>query len=477
VEIQEEIRARNSELPEPRRMEFRSGLNLGDVIEDEGRIYGDGVNIAARVEGLAEGGGICLAENAYQQVKNKLSLGIEYLGEHEVKNISEPVPVYRLVMEPGAARRKIKRRKPAQTGWKRAALASIGLLVLLVAAGAIRKRVLRLSPPPFEPASAERLAFPLPEKPSIAVLPFLNMSGDPEQEYLSDGITEDLITDLSKISELFVIARNSVFTYKGRSVKIAQVSEELGVQYVLEGSVRKADDRVRITAQLVDASTGYHIWSERYDRNMKDVFDLQDEVTQKIVAALAIELTEDEQDRLTQRRTENLEAFDYFMRGSEYLNRFTEHENRQATQMFEKAIALDPRYAAAYTRLAMTHLHEWNFGWSRDPQSLQRAFELVQKATALDDSVPEAHRTLGRVYLWKKQHETAIAEHEKAIALDPNDAHGYAGLGDLLIWAGRSEEGLVLVEKAMRLNPMYPVWYLLNLGRAYYKDDVEDPGR
>jgi adenylate cyclase len=285
VKIQEDLKNRNAELHEDRRMDFRIGINLGDVIEDGERIYGDGLNIAARLEGLAEPGGICISGTVYDQVKNKISFDYEFLGDHTVKNIKEPLRVYRVLT------------------------------------GSVQEK---------EIAGEEKMTHPLPEKPSIAVLPFTNMSGDPEQEYFSDGITEDVITDLSKISGLFVIARNSVFTYKDRPVKVQQVSKELGVRYVLEGSVRKAGERVRITAQLVDAASGGHIWADRYDRNLGDIFALQDEVTHKIVTVLAVKLGEEERRRIAQKDTDNLLAYDYFLRGLEFYNRFTKEANTQA---------------------------------------------------------------------------------------------------------------------------------------------------
>jgi len=419
VQIQRELRGRNTELPESRRMEFRVGINLGDVIVEGERIYGDGVNIAARVEGLAEGGGICVSGAVYDSIENKVALEWEYLGEQAVKNIKKPVRVYRVRMPDEEA--------PGDVG---------GDLKLL-------------------------------DKPSIGVLPFVNISGDPEQEYFSDGITEDLITDLSKISGLFVIARHSVFTYKGKVVRVDQVGRELGVRHVLEGSVRKAGSRVRITAQLVDTRTGGHLWAERYDRELKDIFDLQDEVTQKIVSALAVKLTKGDEDRLAGRYTDNLEAYDYALRGAEYYSRFTKEASAQAREMFQKAIQLDPDYALAYSRLGLTYLHEWTHRWSQDPQLLERAFELAQKAIALDDTLPEAHRVLGDVYLWRKQHEEAIAELEMAIALNPNYADAIAGLGDVLNHAGNPEEAIRLVEKAMRLNPHHHVWYFYVLGLSY----------
>jgi adenylate cyclase len=462
VEIQEELKVRNAEVPDNRKMEFRIGVNLGDVIEAGERIYGDGVNIAARVEGLAEGGGISISGTVYDHIENKLALGYAFLGEHTVKNIAKPVRVYRVLMEPGAPAEVNREKRARLRRWQWGALAVTAVLVVGAAAVVIWNFYFHPSPPPEEVPSDKIQALELPDRPSIAVLPFTNMSDDPEQEYFSDGITEDLITDLSKISGLFVIARNSVFTYKGKSVKVEDMGRELGVRYILEGSVRKANDRVRITAQLV------HLWAERYDRDLKDIFALQDEVAQKIVAALAVKLTEDEQKRLVRRYTDNMEAYDSLLQGLEYKNRYTREANVQARQRFERAIDLDPEFALAYALLGLTHFHEWSLGWSQDPQSLEQAFELAQRAIALDDSLPEAHAILGEVYLWKKRHGQAIAELEKTIALNPNDADGIARLGNILNWTGRPEEAIRLVKKAMRLNPVYPVWYLWNLGHAYF---------
>jgi len=351
---------------------------------------------------------------------------------------------------------------------QRVAFAVVIALLLAVGGVALWKSYIRTAAPPVEVASVERMTFPLPDKPSIAVLPFENLSGDKEQEYFSDGITEDLITDLSKISGLFVIARNSAYIYKGKVVKAAEVGREFGVRYVLEGSVRKANDRVRITAQLVDTITEGHLWAERYDREQKDIFALQDEVTQKIVAALAVKLTEDEQERLVRKYTDNMEAYDYYLRGLEYFSRLTKDTNILARQMLKRAIDLDPKFAAAYALLGWVHSQEWTLGWSQDPQPLEHAYELAQRAITLDESLPLGHAILGEVYLHKKQYEKAIAEQEKTIALSPNDADGIAGLGGILTWAGRPEETIGLVKKAMRLNPMYPTEYLWNLGHAYY---------
>jgi TolB-like protein/class 3 adenylate cyclase len=280
VEIQEELKVRNAELPEKRRMEFRIGVNLGDVIHEEERIYGDGVNVAARVESLAEAGGICISRSAYDQVKNKLTLGYENLGEYSVKNIAEPVRIYKVLMDPESAGKVIGERRVEPKRGLRVAIAAVIAFLLVVGGAVLWKSYQPTVSPPEEVASEKKMAFPLPDKPSLAVLPFDNMSGDSSQDYFSDGITESIITALSNVSNLFVIARNSTFTYKGKPVKVQQVAEELGIRFVLEGSVQRSGDRVRITAQLNDALTGHHLWAENYDREIGDIFALQDDITE-----------------------------------------------------------------------------------------------------------------------------------------------------------------------------------------------------
>jgi adenylate cyclase len=308
----------------------------------------------------------------------------------------------------------------------------------------------------------------LPDKPSIAVLPFVNMSSDSEQEYFSDGITEDLITDLSKLSGLFVISRNSILAYKGKAIKPEQVSTDLGVRYVLEGSIRKAGARVRITAQLIDAPTGHHLWAERYDRNLEDIFALQDEVTKKIVDALEIKLTEGEQRRLGRPLTINVEAYDCYLRGLDFHTRSTQAANRTAQQLFTRAIELDPQFATAHACLGWVYFEQWSVGWSNDPQTLEDAFSAAQKAIMTNPLLSDGHRLLGIVYLWKKQHDLAVTEMERALALDPNRADTYSAFADIYNFSGKPENSPSLVEKAMRLNPQYPNWYLWDLGHAYY---------
>jgi adenylate cyclase len=419
-DVQQEIKARNKDLSENRRMIFRIGINLGDVIEEEERIYGDGVNIAARLEDLAEEGGICISGTAYDHVKNKLPFKYETMGEQAVKNIKEPIRVYKVLMENDADDLTLDKK------------------------------------------------LELPKKPSIAVLPFVNISGDPEQEYLSDGITEEIITGLSKIPKIFVIARSSTFTYKGKPVKVQNVSEELGVQYVLEGSVRKAGNRIRITAQLVDAIIGHYLWADRYDRDLGDIFALQDEITMKILTALQVKLTEGEQARLTARGTKNLQAFLKRFQGVSVYLRITKEDNALARQVFKDVISLDPEYAPAYSILGATYWMDVFLGSSKSPkESLAKAMELNQKAIALDDSYAEAHAQVGWLFTMMGKHEEAIAEIDRAIELAPNSADAHMWMSYILRVSGRNEEAIQYSEQAIRLNPIPDSWYFRGLALNY----------
>jgi len=480
VEIQRQLAERNTELPYGRRMEFRIGINLGDVVEEGDRIYGDGVNLAARMESLAEGGGICISGTVYDQVKNKIGLEYEYLGEQSVKNISQPVRVYQVLSFPGAAAHKVvKAKSTIEKKWRNVALAIAALLIIVIGTVVSRHLTMR-SPLPSEKAISEmQMGLPLPAQPSIAVLPFVNMSDDPKQDYFSDGLTEDIITGLSKIPRLFVIARNSVFSYKGKPVKIRQVGRELGVQYVLEGSVRKAGNRVRITAQLVNSTTGGHLWAENYDRDLKDIFALQDEITEMILTSLEVNLTEGEQARIWRKGTENRKAYEMTLRALESYRLMTKDGNHRARQLYKEATALDPKYPVSIVGLSYTHWTDVIFGWSRSPsESIAQAVELAQKALALDDSLADTRVLLGNIYLMKKQYELAMEELEKAVVLNPNGADVNALLGLMLRYLGRAEEAVERLEKAIRLNPIPPAWYLYNLGDAYrlaqrYKEAVE----
>jgi len=467
VKFQEELKTRNAELPENRRMEFRIGVNLGDVIEDRDRIYGAAVNIAARVEGLAEGGGICISSNAYDQVKNKLTLGYEYIGEHSVKNIAEPVRVYRILMGPEAAGKVIGEERERIRQWQRTALAVAIVLILVGTGAAIWHHYFRPSPPPAELTSVERMVFPLSDKP-IAVLPFVNMSGDPQQEYFSDGITENIITSLSKIPRLMVIARNSSFTYKGVAVKIQQLGQELGVRYVLEGSVQKSEDKVRITAQLIDATTGEHLWAERYDRNLNDIFALQDEITMKIITALQVKQTVGERARVLAKGTDNLEAYLKFLQGLEFFHSRSPGERDRAREIAEEVIALAPEYSKGYALLARTHLRDVKRSKSKSPsESLERAFQLAQKVLSMDDSDIDGHFVLGNIYLLRNQHEKAVSELEKAVALNPNSTEAIGALGRMLLWTGSPKEALELFKRAIRLDPLHAQTSYMHLGRTY----------
>jgi adenylate cyclase len=325
-----------------------------------------------------------------------------------------------------------------------------------------------------QPAPAVKLSptastsLPLPDKPSIAVLPFVNMSGDKEQEYFSDGMTEDVITSLSKLSGLFVIARNSVFTYKGQAVKPEQVSKELGVRYVLEGSVRKAQNQVRITAQLIDATTGYHLWAENYDGELKDIFALQDSITKKIVSALAPKLTASEETVRNRRETANVEAYDLVLRGVSLLSQTRKESNAMARYMFQQAIALDPNYAKAYARVAWTHHMDWVFQWTEGRGSLDLALKTAKKAVDVDVSSSEAHLTFGWNLLYTKQQDLGVSQLEKAVSLDPNFSEAYAHLAQALNFTGRPDEAIGFVKKAMRLDPNYAPWVGWFLGNSYY---------
>ena len=386
VELQEKIEETNVEESEDRKMKFRIGVNLGDVIHDGKQIYGDGVNIAARIETLAEPGKVSISRNVYNQVRNKLKFGYEYQGEHQVKNIAEPVSVYKVLTEPEYAGKLIGETKAAKLPSKKSSIVVFAVLALVIAVAIWHFYPLA---PEIEPASVEKMALPLPDKPSIVVLPFDNMSGDPEQEFFSDGITEEIITSLSKTNQLFVIARNSSFTYKGKPVKVKQVAEELGVRYVLEGSVRKSEDRVRITAQLIDAVAGHHLWAKRYDRDLKDTFALQDEITMKIVTALRVKLTEGDQARMWAKKTENLDLLLKEMEAWS-LWRGSKEDAVRFGQVAQEIVDMAPESSSGHSLLGM---HYWRLAVRgiSPRENLARAFKLMQKALSMDESDSLSH--------------------------------------------------------------------------------------
>jgi adenylate cyclase len=474
-QTQAQFKAHNAERAPDEQIHVRIGIHSGDIVQRDGDVFGDGVNIASRLQALADPDTICISDVVYRDVVQKVALDtVVSLGRPQLKNIAQRFQVYALLLEPPkgirrtvqAQRLKLSRRlRPAHT-------IVAGLVLIAVAIVAVRYfsfPVPSSQHPEPNPQSLIPHAQPLslPDKPSIIVLPFTNLSNDLDQEYFSDGITEDVTNNLSRISSLLVVARNSAFTYKGKAVKVQDVSREMGVRYVLEGSVRKSDNQVRITAQLIDATTGGHLWSERYGRPLKDIFALQDEIVQKIVTTLKLQLTLTEQKFIVRKTTDNPEAYDDYLRGFASVTRLTKEANAQARQMFEKAIELDPQYAEAYAEVGATYWREWSLRWSADPQTLERALALEQQALALDDSLPVAHSRLSQVYVQKQQYEQAIAEGERAIVLDPNNADSYVWQAGALNFAGRPEEAVRMVGQAMRLNPRYPPWYLSDLGWAY----------
>ena len=469
VAAQKEFQARNTEMPENRRMQFRIGVNLGDVIEEESRIYGDGVNIAARLESLADPGGICVSKTAFDHIETKLPLGYEYLGEQQVKNITKRVGAYRVLMDPRVTVAG-KSKQPATRSvlHNRSAL-TCAAVVLLVAVGlGVWHQYFRQKTSPVEKASLEKMAFPLPDKPSIVVLPFVNLSEDSKQDYFIDGLTLDIIASLSKIRDLFVIARDSALAYKGKTTSVKQIAEELGVRYVLEGSYRRAGERVRVTAQLIDALSGRHLWTERYDRSMDDLFALQDEITMSIVTALQVKLTEGEKIGVLLRKTNNLAAYEKYLIGREHFLRFNPDDNIIARPLLKEAIALDPNFGSPYVDLAWTYMMDILYGASASPkESLEQAEQLAQKAIRLDEANPFAYGLQGDILRTKKRYEDAIVQLEKAVGLSPNYSLSQAQLGRTLMYAGRFEEALPWLEKAIRLDPLPLNWYVTCVGICY----------
>ncbi|MBI3795382.1 MAG: tetratricopeptide repeat protein [Deltaproteobacteria bacterium] len=476
--IHTQFRTHNAEKEPTEQIHMRIGIHSGDIVQKEGDVFGDGVNIASRLQALAEPDTICISHVVYQEVAQKLDLGtVVSLGRPKLKNIAQRFPVYALLPEqPQGLRQTLRRQRlklSRRVGTAHLAWAALIAMGLLIGGGIVT--FLFPSYSPFRiPHSAIRTQeaqpplLPLPDKPSIVVLPFDNMSGDPQQDYFSNGITEVLTSDLSRISSLFVIARNTAFTYKGKATNVQEVGKELGVRYALEGSVQRTSDQVRIVAQLIDTTTGGHLWSERYDRPLKDIFALQDEIVQKIVTTLKLQLFVQEQGLLVRKHTDNLEAYDTFLRGADSYYRLTKEGNAQARSLFEKTIELDSQYAEAHVFLGLTYLIAWIQQWSPDPQTLQRAFELGQQALVLDDSLPRAHILLSWVYMFQAKYEPAVTEAERAIALDPNNTDGYHGLAVVLNNFGeRTTEAIELEEQAIRLNPHYPFEYPFQLGWAY----------
>lgn len=471
VEFQRDINTRNHSMPEDQRMEFRIGIDVGDVVEQGDKIFGDGVNIAARLEGLAEGGGICISGNTYDQVKKRSQSRYQYLGKKTLKNIAEPVRVYRVLIAPttlpseNGPARGLKLRR-----WSiRLAFATAIFLVLATGLWVWQSYVRPVSSP-SESQSLQKPVSAATDIPSIAVLPFTNLSGDPEQEYFADGITEEIITTLSKVPKLFVIASNSSFALKGKATNIQQVGRELRVRYVLEGSVRRSGDSVRVTAQLIDAETGHHLWAERYDQELKDVLKLQEEVTAQVVSAVHVKLTPGDRAWMKAEKSPslNLKALEKFMQAMAYAGKENEENNLRARSLLEEAITLDPASSRAYAALARTYLLDITKGWTGDPhESIAKVETYAQKAIALDDSSDFAHMIMSRVHLIKREHDAALREAQRAVTLNPNGADAYASLASIQVFSGRPDKATALLEKAIRLNPISANRYFNALGNAF----------
>jgi adenylate cyclase len=406
VEIQTLMAARNQDAPENRRMLFRIGINLGDVIHDETRIYGDGINVAARLEALAEPGGVLVSQAVHDQVRDRLDLAFENLGERELKNIARPVRVYRL-------------RAPAES----------------------------------KAAPAPGIALQLPDKPSIAVLPFINMSGDPEQEYFADGIVEDILTGLARLRWLFVIARNSSFSYKGRNVDVRQVGRELGVRYVLEGSVRRGGNRIRITGQLIEAETGNHLWAERYDRALDDVFAIQDEITESVIGCIQPEVYAAEHDRLKRKPPQSLDAWESFVRGMFLYSQHSDASTKDALTMLDRAIELDPCYAKAHGLRAVCLAWRTIQGWENRDTAFAQAAESADRAIACDPGEPWAYLAQGFIAVANRRDSEAVAAVSRAIDASPNFAYAHGILGAVHAFGGRPDQAIECIERGVRLSP------------------------
>jgi adenylate cyclase len=427
VDFQERMARRNRDMAASRALLYRIGINLGDVIVEEGDIFGDGVNVAARLESMAEPGGICISAAVRDQVGDRLGIGFEDLGEQHVKNISRPIRVFKVLPSSAAQ----------------------GM------------------------SEANAAAKPAPEtsgrKPSIAVLPFVNMSGDAEQEFFADGLTEDIITELSRFRELLVISRNAVFVHKGKPVKAQEIARQFGVDYVVEGSVRKAADRVRVTVQLIDGETETHIWAERYDRKLEDIFAIQDEVTSAVAATLFGRVETARHDRARRRPTENMAAYEYVLTGKVLHHRSNREANVEALRMLDRALELDAKYAHAHAWKACVTGQAWTHGWCEDADASFRVIiEEVQTALSLDDNDADVHRILAAIKLNFNEHDKATYHQERALSLNPNSDLIVVQQGELLTWLGRPEEGIEWVRRAMRLNPFHPERFWSHLGRAQY---------
>ncbi|MDP6787324.1 MAG: adenylate/guanylate cyclase domain-containing protein [Rhodospirillales bacterium] len=431
VTMQRQFAMQNADIPDPRRMKFRMGINLGEITVDEDDIHGDGVNIAARLEGLAEAPGICVTASVYDQVRKKVDCAFEDMGEHQVKNIAESIHVYKILCGVPAEHEDDEAAAP-------------------------------------EPAGADG-AKARADKPSIAVLPFVNMSADPEQEYFADGLTEDILTQLPRFKELFVISRNSTFTYKDKAVKVQEVARDLGVGYVVEGSIRKAGERVRVTVQLIEGAEDRHVWAERYDRNLEDIFAIQDEITAAIVATLPGRVEADSHDRARHTPADNMAAYECVLAGKVLHHNSSRDDNAAALELLDRAIELDPGYAHARAWRACVLGQSSVHGWDEDPEAtLQEAAHEVERARALDENDADVNRILAALHIRQDNHDQAMLHQKKALNLNPNYDLVVVQHGELMTWLGRPDEGVEWIKKAMQLNPFHPPRFWSHLSRAYF---------
>jgi adenylate cyclase len=468
VAVQKELQARNAELPDNRRMMFRIGVNLGDVIEEGERIYGDGVNIAARLESLADPGGICISKTAFDQIETKLPFGYEFLGEQTVKNIAKPIGAYRVVLEPRVTKGK-GARQTAQSKRRKMAVLGLACALLVIAGVALWQFFLCPASPPTDKVDPRKVAFPVPGRESIAVLSFQNMTGDPQQEYFSDGVAEQIIMGLSQSPDIYVIARTSSFAYKGKSMTAQQIADQLGVRYLLEGSVQRDGDRVRINVQVIDGRDGNHIWAQRYDRQFEDIFALQDQITMDVMEAVNVKFIAgfsgtSLSTSLQDYRPSNLKAYEAYLKGVNFNFRRTRQDSIAARKLFEEAVELDPNFVGAYRGLGFSYLDEVWFRITKSPEiSIEKAEQVAKKIIALTPDQPPPVNLLSSISLLKKDFDNAILYGEKAVGLSPNDNSGYFILGIALRSAGRYEEANVNLETALRLNPLRPLTYVNNL--------------
>jgi adenylate cyclase len=454
VGIQRELAQRNEPLPDHRRMRFRIGVNLGDIIvRDDGTVYGDGVNVAARLEGLAEPGGVMVSDSAHMQVANKFDLALAYAGVHEVKNIADPVSVYKVILDGShPVARSANRVQANQSRRPRLVTGFVAALTVLIgiALWGLSTRV----------ESPDTVATDTDYRPVIAVLPFDNMSGDPEQDYFADGFTDTLITDLSRLWKLRVIARNSTFTYKDRAVDVRDVRKALGATHVVEGSILRSNKRIRINVQLIDTASGEHIWADRFDRSFEDVLDIQDEIVRAVIAELDVKLASGEQARVWRRSTDSPEAYDIFVKAREIQIRITRANAVHAQNLFQQALDIDPKFAAAMHYLAITHYNQAVAGWSKSPaKSLDIAERLFHRATDSDPYFGSAYGHLGLVYLAKLEHEKAMNYAAQGIEVSPGAANAFAYASVVYIYSGMAQRGLDLIEKATELDPVPLAWF------------------